>query len=75
MPSIRKIKKRFKNFSKVGKRCSSYASGCPICESYHHLYELGRFPYDIEELLEYSKKNQEKDVELSWEELILTIKN
>lgn len=74
MASIKDIKKRFKKYSNIGNRCSVYVVGCAVCESYHHLYEHGRFPYNYEELSSYIDKqqaiNNTKLVWYKWSDII-----
>lgn len=67
--SIRAIKKRFKRFNTVGKRCRMYAAGCYRCEEYRRLLETGRFSHSFDEFWEYAMTHDPETPSITWQEL------
>ena len=67
--SARAIKRRFKRFTCIGKRCSYYAPGCPTCEEYRRLMETGRFSHNVDEWFEYACQHDGNMPSITWAEL------
>jgi hypothetical protein len=78
MTNIRKIKKRNIASAPLPKRCSVYAPQCLVCESYHHFYTKGYFPYTFEQLEAYAETRPPIDenlIEYKWKDVIKEIED